>query len=1703
MPETALRNYLYNIDQIIEQKHYDEAVAHCKHVLSHYPKNLEAYRLLAKALLEKGRHGDAADIFQRVLSVAPDDFLAHVGMAIVREDEANLSAALWHMERAFEANPSNPAIQEELKRLYGRRDGMPPSRARLTRGALARMYLKGELYPQAEAELRSALMEDPERLDLTAMLARVLLETGRRAEAADLCHTVLQKLPYNQEANRVLAEILKHQGREPEAKPYLQRLEALDPYEAYADSYAVHTVKAEAVTLPELILDAEGQTVARKPEWAETLGEEIDTSNSVFSSEEPEWLREGTGSLAGALPVTGELPDPGEVPDWLKNVEPLETSPAAADLPDWMKATTGVLADRPAEPGAPIKKGTNKLTGWLSPSAVGPLAGGAGDMGADVPDWMKDLQPLTPPDSVPTAAFGEDILPTHVLPSDQLPTMELSNNTTVFNDQATAALSGGSGGLPPVGGFQEDLPDWLRPPEPAKPATDLPDWLKASTEETSNTISSAMLTGGPAEESFPTAAFANMTPEWLKTMAAEDEAASPITGPSEDLPDWLKNATGKLSSDEPAALDSESVPPWLQSSPAQPAKEVPDWLNVSTGSLAEPAPAADETPPWLQGAPAQPASDVPDWLKVGTGALNESAPAEPAAEAEVDELPDWTQQSAAPQPTESATPPWLKVETGPLAEAAEAETPAAETGDIPDWLKGAGETGMLAGGAGLAASAFAQPEPEKPKTFPADIELPDFLQPASAEAIARAETPVDWDETEETNLPEPEAVAEDMPDWIKAMAPPASETADIDLAEDEAVKIAKDELPDWLQAPTKPTGELPDVLPADDLPLPPAVEPAVSASKPGSSETIRTWLSDKDVPEWLRQARAEANPPEAAQLNAEAQAEQTTPTDDFPDWLKAMQTDPGSEQASEGPIFPPTGVLPEAEPAMPDFANMSEDEQMRWLETLAARQGADPAELITKPAEGPLLPPTGVLPEEMPAQPDDMPVWLKAMQTDHPVTKPAEVEAPIEATEPANEMPDFANMSEDEQMRWLETLAARQGADPAELITSPTERPAGPIMPSTGILPEWSEEPAPIEAAEPVSEMPDFANMSEDEQMRWLETLAARQGADPAELITQPETPTLEEKPSTGPLMPRTGILPPLPEEPAPDATAEPVSEMPDFASMSEDEQMRWLETLAARQGADPAELITQPETPTLEEKPSTGPLMPRTGILPPLPEEPAPDATAEPANEMPDFANMSEDEQMRWLESLAARQGADPAELITQPEERFELPPVEIPPAAGPIMPATGVLPSYEEEPTALAPLTPEETRTDLPSWLTTEAEPASPPDWLKAIQIATTPKAQTAEITPPSPSEPAIEPDIASMDDEAQMRWLESLAARQGADPAELITPAEERPVIPEIPAEIVAEEPAPEPISGPPDWVKAPTEESLAPPAQEEPATPAEEEIPAWIRAATHTGLLRTPPPEPEPTPTPKPEPAQTPPPPKPESAKTESGDDRLSRLAEQLAAKRRQRDEEVAARLEKERADREAAMRAVEESMEARRSRRTEAETGSLRKGGTGMLSKPGTGRLVEPELMPEPTVEPAPRPPEPRAEAKYRAPIEEEERPRPTRRRQEPIRLPAGTRLKRSRKSKPKKAAFAGQSAREVLSQARQHLNQHEYAPAVEQFEYLIRSGDNLKEVVAELESFVNANENAGVFFRVLGDAYMRSGQLQPALDAYRQALTQM
>ena len=254
MSTIALRTYISEIEESIDNGQIEEAIANCQHILTTFPKHIDTYRQIGKAYLEDNQYSAALDIFQRILSSVPNDFVSHIGMSIIHEDEGNINEAIWHMERAFEVQPANVAIQEELRRLFGVRDGVEPLKIRLTRGALARMYIKGNLYQQAIAEIRAALNADDSRLDLLALLAESYKHNGQDVEAANIAQQLLTKLPYSLAANRIMAKILFNEERNNEAEPYFQRLIQLDPYYQYADKKLLNTdtVSDNAVTIEKL-----------------------------------------------------------------------------------------------------------------------------------------------------------------------------------------------------------------------------------------------------------------------------------------------------------------------------------------------------------------------------------------------------------------------------------------------------------------------------------------------------------------------------------------------------------------------------------------------------------------------------------------------------------------------------------------------------------------------------------------------------------------------------------------------------------------------------------------------------------------------------------------------------------------------------------------------------------------------------------------------------------------------------------------------------------------------------------------------------------------------------------------------------------------------------------------------------------------------------------------------------------------------------------------------------------------------------------------------------------------------------------------------------------------------------------------------------------------------------------------------------------
>lgn len=1082
MAKTTLRTYNREIETLIEQNQFEQAIAHARHILQSFPKHIHTYRLLGKAYLESQRYGDAADVFQRVLSAVPDDFVSHVGMSIIREDEGNLDEAIWHMERAFEVQPANSAIQGELRRLYGRRDGMEPPKVRLTRGALARMYLKGELYQQSIAELRAALAEDPQRPDLMALLAQAYFLTGQRVEAADTCSVLLKKTPYCMEANRILADILVNTERSAEAQAYRQRAQALDPYAAHTSPAAPtpDRVPDTAVSLEKLVWTP-GQPITGpqgQPEWAASLGVDIGAAAPPKEAL-PEWLSEQPEQAPPPAPEPSEVTPvpPFEEAALPASSEETPSEPSAEDeIPDWMKDIGWKPSTGEVEEAAPPELELPEIS-EPSSEEIAP---------AEIPDWLQGLAPeeVPAPGQIPPET-GE---------------IEMPDEASLSDSDALSWLQE----TPP--GPTDSVVTWLETEQPALPETptpemeagespEVPDWLKgleqpaqAQPVEPEPEVEPELFEAGPeAAQVEPAPEEGAELPEWLAGEALAAGAAGAAV--AEELPDWLKD-TGEPS--EPEAKPADEIPEWLRDkiSSAQQAEQPPEPTQPEAS-----APLGDEHPE-------TPVSQAEDeafaWLEslAAKQGAQEALILKPEDRREAP--PDWVLEAATTEPVEPAppgvpsAPEWPPAETPPTEEL---ESPAEATPaeEVPEWLRGLEGKGT---GAPQAEAAEATEPEEAVQPFEELAGQPEV--PAEAELEGAAQLFEQVDEGAET--PAEATPAEEIPEWLRGIggapkaepeeaaqffeelpeepespgmsAPDVGEWTIEEQIEDVSLEAEAEraELPDWLQ------GIAPETSPEDFIEpfAETLVSPEESLLEEPSQEQAET-IESGGLPVWLSSlepAGEAEHEPDLEMLfspqvmatgpleSAPAEAAPAEPTPEMESEPVAISdTQPTRIKPSEAAVSPVEAEVPAVElpgEAIPEWLRGLGEEQPP-VESLAETPFA---ESLATPAEEAAFEAPEVHGEAPFEEPLPAPVEEGPFEAPETIEQPPVEVSPEVPTEPGMETP-ATPLDDEAAFAWLEGLAARMGAEEA-LLLEPEERSETP--------PEWVQK-ASEESGMPVEEL--------------------------------------------------------------------------------------------------------------------------------------------------------------------------------------------------------------------------------------------------------------------------------------------------------------------------------------------------------------------------------------------------------------------------------------------------------------------------------------------------------------------------------------------------------------------------------------------------------------------------------------------------------
>jgi len=683
---------------MIEQGRYAEAVAHGKHILELYPKHATTYRLLGKAMIETGQDEYAADLFRRVLSVDPEDWLAWAGMSEAHSERGELDAAIWCLERAFELATDNKVLEKELRHLYGRRDGVEPQRVQLTRGALARLYLRGDLLSRAISEFRAMLAEHPERIDLTIAMAEALWRNEQRLEASEVCQQVLDELPYCLKANLLLGEIWTSSGRE-EGQAYLQRAEALDPENQMAQKLfgaASPLLERQVRIVP---LEYKPPSEEERPAWMAKIegipGEKpppsereaalVDITAALKAQIEiPPWLEEIVGEEAAvsALPGLAEppeeqpleeaIPAPAEeVPEWLAGIEGLVEEKAEAvaeeEAPEWPELGLEPVGEEEApeqlaelgieptgEEEAPAAPGETEVPEWpaeLGVEAAGEEAVAPAPPAEQLPDWLTGLREQfaeegQAPEEAPAPAPLPAWLEGEGLPSGEEALDWLEQLATGKEEELHAQAEAEA---------EARMAEIMGRPRPAEP------FPEEAVPEEAAVLPVEEAAAPPAEEAFGWTAFGEPeAPPVAEVPAVEEalpveEAAPEEAAPEEAIALPVEEAAappageafGWTAFGEPEAPPVAEVPAVEEALPmeeAAPEEAVPEEAAVLPVEEAA-APPAEEAFGWTAfGEPeAPPVAEVP--------AAEEALPVEEAAPEEAIALP--VEEAAAP-PAEEA-----------------------------------------------------------------------------------------------------------------------------------------------------------------------------------------------------------------------------------------------------------------------------------------------------------------------------------------------------------------------------------------------------------------------------------------------------------------------------------------------------------------------------------------------------------------------------------------------------------------------------------------------------------------------------------------------------------------------------------------------------------------------------------------------------------------------------------------------------------------------------------------------------------------------------------------------------------------------------------------------------------------------------------------------------------------------------------------
>jgi len=225
----------------LDNKKLDKADDEVETVLKSHPNSGAAYRLKGKILLARGKKEDAVEMFQKSLTLEPDDPEALVGLALAYVSLGQLKEAEAIMEKARKAHPKNETVLLASAQVRSAEGDLPGAigdlnavlevnsesvEALLTKG---RLHMQRKEYQVAADSFLRASKLLPGTIEPLLLLSDALVGAGRQVEAEDALRDALNINMESAQAHYALGKLYASRTDMEKAIPEFKFAAYIDP----------------------------------------------------------------------------------------------------------------------------------------------------------------------------------------------------------------------------------------------------------------------------------------------------------------------------------------------------------------------------------------------------------------------------------------------------------------------------------------------------------------------------------------------------------------------------------------------------------------------------------------------------------------------------------------------------------------------------------------------------------------------------------------------------------------------------------------------------------------------------------------------------------------------------------------------------------------------------------------------------------------------------------------------------------------------------------------------------------------------------------------------------------------------------------------------------------------------------------------------------------------------------------------------------------------------------------------------------------------------------------------------------------------------------------------------------------------------------------------------------------------------------------